>query len=68
VVEKPLPNDIDSDNEADSKSREDPEVSFDEEPIVVYLNDPDCNNSVDNGDEWVFNENINFDYLCVAVM
>ena len=33
--------------------------------IVAYLNDPDCNNSTDNGDEWVLNKNINFDYfLC----
>jgi len=49
----------------DSESGEDPEVSFDEEPIVAYLNDLDCNNSADNGDEWVLNENVNFAYsLC----
>ena len=46
---------INSGNEADSESREDPEVSFDEEPIVAYLNNPDCNNSANNGDEWVLN-------------
>ena len=51
VVGKTLPNDINSGNEVDSESREDPEVSFNEEPIVAYLNDPDCNNSVNNGDE-----------------
>jgi len=62
VVEKLLPNDIDSGNEANSKSGEDSKVSFDEEPIVAYLNDPDCNNSADNGDKWVLNENVNFDY------
>jgi len=40
-------------------------VSFDEEMIIVYLDDPDCNNSADNGDEWILNENVNFDYfLC----
>ena len=39
----------------DSKSGEDPEVSFDEELIVVYLNDSDCNNFTDNGNEWVLN-------------
>ena len=50
VVEKPLPNDINSGNEGDSESREDSEVSFDKEPIVAYLNDPDCNNSPDNDD------------------
>jgi len=33
--------------------------------IVAYLNDPDGNNSIDNGDKWVLNKNINFDYsLC----
>jgi len=62
VVEKLLPNDVDSDSEADSESGEDPAVYFDEEPIIAYLNDPDCNNSVYNGDGWVLNENINFDY------
>ena len=42
-----------------------PMVSFDEEPIIAHLNDLDCNNSADNGDEQVLNENINFDYsLC----
>jgi len=63
VVEKSLHDDIVSSNEADSESGEEPEVSFDEEPIVAYLNDPHCNNFADNGDEWVFNENVNFDVL-----
>ena len=61
-VKKSLLNDIDSDNDMDSESGEDPEASFDEKPIVAYLNDADCNNSADNGDEWVLNENINFDH------
>jgi len=61
VVDKSLPDDIDSGIESDSESGEDPEVSFDEELIVAYLNDLDCNNSADNGDEWVLNENVNFD-------
>ena len=65
VVKKLLLGDIDSDNEANSESEDDPELSFDEEPIIAYLNDPDCNNSADNGNEWVLNENVNFDYsLC----
>jgi len=65
VVRKPLPNDIDSDNEADSELEDDPVVFFDEEPIIAYLNDLDCNNSADNDDEWVLNENVKFDYsLC----
>ena len=65
VVNKSLPDNINSGNKADSESGEDPTVSFDGETIVAYLNDPDCNNSADNGDEWVLNENVNFDYfLC----
>ena len=65
MVKKLLPDDIDSNNKVDSESRDDLEFSFDEEPSIAYLNDPDCNNSVDNGDEWVLNENVNFDYsLC----
>ena len=36
------------------------------EPIVVYLDDFDCNNPAENEDEWVLNENIIFDYsLCL---
>jgi len=32
---------------------------------MAYLDNPDCNNSADNGDEWILNENINFNYsLC----
>jgi len=49
VVEKSLPNEIDGDNEADSKLGDGPEVSFNEDPIVAYLNDPDCYNSAGNG-------------------
>ena len=45
VIEKSLPDDIDSGNKADSKLGEDSEVSFDKELIVAHLNDPDCNNS-----------------------
>jgi len=63
VVEKSLPDDIDSGNEADSESWKVSEVSFDEEPIVAYLNDPDCNNSADNGDDWVLHKNVNLIFL-----
>ena len=62
VIKKSLPDDIDSGNEVDSELGEDPTVSFDEKTIIAYLNDPDCNNSTDNGDEWILNENVNFDY------
>jgi len=59
-----FPDDIDGGNEADLESGEDPEISFDEELIVAYLNNPDYNNSANNGNEWVFND-VNFDYsLC----
>jgi len=33
--------------------------------IIAYLDDPDCSNPADNGDEWILNENVNFSYsLC----
>jgi len=51
VIKKSLSDDIDSGNEADSESGEDPTVSFDEEMIITYLDGPDCNNFTDNGDE-----------------
>ena len=31
-------------------------------PIVAYLNDPKCNNPIEDDDEWVINENVTFDY------
>ena len=46
-----MPNDFDSSNEVDSEFGEDIEVSFDEKPIIEHLNDPDCNNFADNGNE-----------------
>ena len=52
----------------DSESGDNPEISFDEEPIVAYLNDPDCNNSANNGDDWVLNKNVNLIISCVAMM
>jgi len=62
MVKKSLANNIDDGNKVDSESGDDPVVSFDKEPIITYLNDPDCNNSVDNDGKWVLNENVNFDY------
>jgi len=61
-VKKTLSDDIDSGNDADSKSGEDPTTTFMEEPIVAYFSDPDCNNSAKINGEWVLNENVNFDY------
>ena len=57
-----MPDDIDSGNEADSESGDDPVVSFDEEPIVAYFDNPNCYNFAKTDDEWVLNENVNFDY------
>jgi len=62
VAKKALPNDIGSGNEADFKSEEDMPATLAMEPIVAYLNDPDCNNSTENDGEWVLNENIAFNY------
>ena len=62
VVKKMLHGDTDSGNEADSESEGDLEVSFEEEPIVAYLNNPDCNTPAEDGDEWILNENVNSDY------
>jgi len=52
-VKKPLPDDIDSGNEADSESEEDAQATFSMEPIVAYLDEPDCNNPAENENEWV---------------
>ena len=29
---------------------------------MAYLDEPNCNNSIENNGEWVLNENVNFDY------
>ena len=69
-MKEPLPNDVDSGNEADSDQKK-----------MCYLllswnqlqrkgsnseeDDSDCNNSAKNKGKWVLNENIAFDYsLC----
>ena len=62
VAKEPLPNDINSDNEADSESEEDMPTFSAMEPIVAYLNDPNCNDFAENNGEWVLNENVTFDY------
>jgi len=66
MVKEPLPDNIDSDNEVDSESEEDMPATFVMEPIVTYLNDPNCNDFAENDSEWVINENIVIDYsLCL---
>jgi len=65
-VKQSLPDDIDSGNEADSKSREDELAIFTIELIVDYLDNFVCNNRAEKEGEWVLNENIAFDYsLCL---
>jgi len=68
VVKKSLPDDIDSGNEENSESGDDPAISFDEKPIIAYLNDPDCNNSADNGNEWSLMKMLVWIILCVVMM
>jgi len=59
-----LSDDIDISNEADSKSEDTP-TTFAMEPLVAYLDDPYCNNTVETNGEWVLDEDIDFDYfLC----
>ena len=62
VSKESLPEDDDSGNEADSESKEDTLATFSCELIVAYFNNPQCNNTIRDGDEWVINENVTFDY------
>ena len=51
-LKQSLPDDIDSGNEADSKSEEDAPTTISIESIVTYLNDYDCNSQAENEGEW----------------
>jgi len=62
VPKKLLPDDVNSDNEADSEFEEDTLTTFVLKPIVAYLNDPECNNPAVEKGEWVINEDVAFDY------
>ena len=65
ITKKPLPDDIDSGNQADFESEEDTLATFAMEPLVAYLDNPYCNNTVKNDDEWVLNKDVDFKYsLC----
>ena len=66
MVKEPFPDNIDSDNKADSKLEEDMPAIFIMELIVAYLNDHDCNDSTKNDGEWVINENVAFVIHCVG--
>ena len=59
---KPLPDDDDSGNEADSESEADMPAIFIGEPIIACLNTPQCNTPSEDEGEWVINDNISFDY------
>jgi len=57
---------VDSGNETDSESEEDAPPTLIFEPMVAYLDNPDYNNPIKNEGEWVFNEDVAFDYsLCL---
>jgi len=62
VSKESLPEDDDSGNEADSESEEETQATLACEPIVVYFNNPQCNNPIADDDELVINENVTFDY------
>jgi len=62
VTKESLPEDVNSGNEADSEPEENMPATFAFKPIVVYLNDPKCNNPIEDDGEWVINESITFDY------
>ena len=51
VSNEPLLEDDDSGIEADLESEEDMPTTFACEPIVAYLNDPQCNNPTGDNDE-----------------
>jgi len=63
-----LLDDIDNGNKVDSESEEDAPATFFLEPIVACLYDLECNNPVDDNDEWVINENVPFDIFCALMM
>ena len=56
-----MPDDVDSDNEADSESEKDAPTTFSIESIVAYLDNLDYNNLAKNEGGWVLNENVAFD-------
>jgi len=62
AAKKPLLDDADSGNEADSEFEEGTPTTFALEPIEAYLNDLECNNPIDDEGEWVINEDVAFDY------
>jgi len=62
VAKEPLLDDDDSGNEEDSEPEEDMPTTFAFKPIVAYLNNPECNNPIEDDEEWVINENITCDH------
>jgi len=57
-----LPNNDDSDNEADSKSEADMPAILVGEPVIACFNKLQCNTPSEVEGEWVINDNISFDY------
>ena len=62
ALKEPLPDDDNNDNKADSESEGNTPATLTCELIVAYFNNPQCNNTIRDGDEWVINENVTFDY------
>ena len=44
------------------RAEEDTPATFAFKPIIAYLNDPECNNPIEDDGEWVINKNVTFDY------
>ena len=65
AANKPLPDESDSGNEADSVLENNAPVAFVSELLVAYIGDSACNNdTVKDDDESVLNENVSFEYSC----
>jgi len=58
-----LPDNNDSDNEADSESEANMPAILVSEPIIACFNNLQCNTPSEDEVEWVINDNISFDYL-----
>jgi len=57
-----LPDNDDTDNEADSESETDMPAILISEPIIACFNNLQCNTPSEDEGEWVINDNISFDY------
>ena len=58
-----MPDNDDSDNEADLEFEGDMLATLVGEPIVACFNNPQCNTPSEDDDKWMINDNVSFDYL-----